>query len=433
MAYLYKINENYTASIELLNIACKISTNNINKNNLIYYNLNDSLIEIYEVLNNATAIDSLRKINNKIKRRNYIDKNLFTVSMFFKVNYWVFLSIIFILLLLYIFYYKYLREKILIISAKKGYLKITKYYTNKGVFNNICDTIKIDIFTQVINKRQTNIFKQIIKNNSSFSDYVKSDILITVIRTQQIDLLKLIINKTSDLYAKDFKKNSILMYAINNRLDNYLIKYFVDKGGNVNLKDKTSKTLLMYIIENKCFDSFNYLIKNGADIDATDKNNKSVFNYALISEQEDFLKLLLNKNINLSSSLIYAVNKGQIHTINYLLKIGADTNSVDNKGKSVLMNVIENVSFFIKIGLPEDAKEQIDFAIILINKGANINYLDTNNKSVLMYAAENNLTNISKIIIDKGANISLRDRNNWSVLMYAHKNKKNIEIIKLLS
>jgi ankyrin repeat protein len=96
--------------------------------------------------------------------------------------------------------------------------------------------------------------------------------------------------------------------------------------------------------------------------------------------------------------------------MSYLLDEGADIESVDNEGKTPLMNAIYS--------------KHKDLAKLLIGKGANVNVKEPNGWSPLMFAIMHGQADIVKSLIKAGADVNAKTKDGETALQRAEKIEK---------
>jgi hypothetical protein len=96
-----------------------------------------------------------------------------------------------------------------------------------------------------------------------------------------------------------------------------------------------------------------------------------------------------------NSTLSAAVDKGQIATIDELLRAGADANSSNDAGITVLMVAVVH--------------RQHEAVGRLLDGGARINAQDDRGKTALMWAAAYRDPDIAHLLLERGADASIRD------------------------
>jgi hypothetical protein len=118
-----------------------------------------------------------------------------------------------------------------------------------------------------------------------------------------------------------------------------------------------------------------------------------------------------------SKSLNQAVVDGDIDQVKTQISAGADVNSKNRMGWTLLQTAIRN--------------KQTEIAQLLIDKGADVNAKDNRGKTPLHFAVESGQKAIVETIIAKGADVNVMDARADNALSLAKKNNQN-EIADLL-
>ena len=155
------------------------------------------------------------------------------------------------------------------------------------------------------------------------------------------------------------------------------------------------------------------------------------------------------------SSLIEAIEKGDVQTVTELIKTGADVNAKDDNGKTPLMYSI--CLYSEKPGvLPYDGRAlnvwdpksktagivyiayKKELTGLLLSKGADVNAKDISGKTALMVAAESPWKEQPQeegpveLLLSKGANVNAKDNNGMTALDFAVKadHKRAIALLR---
>jgi len=117
--------------------------------------------------------------------------------------------------------------------------------------------------------------------------------------------------------------------------------------------------------------------------------------------------------------------------------MGADVNSKDDKGESILTLAFESEDKTILNLLTKHPKIEIDYKEVFfsicksnnldlvklaIENGADVNQLDIYGSSPLMKAVDTGNLEIVKYLVENGADVSLKNSDNESALMIANEN-----------
>ncbi len=154
-----------------------------------------------------------------------------------------------------------------------------------------------------------------------------------------------------------------------------LKKYVLD-GGDPNLLDEKGNSLLLLAIMNNDLRAFKFLLENGATFNfrneqGNPKERLVVMEQAAISENEEFLQMLLEK--------------------------GADPNSLDSYLKyGVLLQAVMTTK-------PKNVK-------LLVSYGADINAVGPNGKTPIHSAIAIKNFEIANYLLDNGADLTIKDK-----------------------
>lgn len=198
------------------------------------------------------------------------------------------------------------------------------------------------------------------------------------------------------------------------------------------IPDNAGNLPLMIVIKNNTSNNHSQvqmlrlLIELGADVDAQNDNLRTALMMAAFFGKLSLVKLLkhFHASYNLRdnsgmTALHYAIDGGDIDTINYMLQTGADVNAVDiQNGWSPLIRAA---------CMNADA----EVAHILIKHNADVNILDNEKKSALMIATINGNVPFVDILLKNKADIYITNKFGKSLYELA-KSMDRIEMIEFL-
>jgi len=262
---------------------------------------------------------------------------------------------------------------------------------------------------------------------------------------------------------------------INKQLFNYILsqdwanfKKLITETGEIdlNIRDESSNYLIQYIILYNKVDLFDILIEKKCKIDIIDNDGKIMLYYVIKYNYYDLLVKMLNTTY-IGLSLINFKDKNKIYPIHYavmfnnenmiklLLEKENNINIKDNNGFTPLMYALKNKNYSIikmiienpgiNLNLTNNIGEcalhiacsyNQDSVVELLLKYSNIdiNIQDLQNKfSSLMYSVVLNNFNITNMLLENpNINMLLQDSLGNTVLHHAILEKSNEDIIKLL-
>ena len=104
------------------------------------------------------------------------------------------------------------------------------------------------------------------------------------------------------------------------------------------------------------------------------------------------------------TALMRAATRDNRRKVSFLLKIGADINARDKKGKTVLFH-----SYGFHMG-------SIEMVRLLIRSGADVNIADNKGNTVLMYACSIGSLEFVKILLEAGTDVNCKNQQGKTAL-----------------
>jgi ankyrin repeat protein len=187
---------------------------------------------------------------------------------------------------------------------------------------------------------------------------------------------------------------------------------------------KNKDTLLHIACEKGDLESVKLLIEKGADVNS-EINGLTPFNIALNIHKTKIVKALLDGGVEASSIdengkslLINACEKGNVEIVKMLIAKGAEPNIDLGNGETLLSLVCE--------------KGNVEIARTLINAGLDVNYSHPNGHSLLHKACINRDIEIVKILIEKGADVNVQTASGLTPMDIALFINEDKEVVKAL-
>lgn len=223
-----------------------------------------------------------------------------------------------------------------------------KDYYSSYTDEEIIDFIKEGDFKTIKQLIESKIID--VNYNLDIDEYFKRTILIQAIKYKQTDIINYLLENNADVnlalgYSTPLIE-AILMH------DRELVRKLIDLGADVNLAaELTGFTPLMASAILRDITITELLIEKNADIEARDDNDINALIYAVNFDNEDMVKLLLEKGADANTvakienehteisptPLMNAAYKGNTNIINMLLENNADINYATDFGITALM------------------------------------------------------------------------------------------------
>jgi len=305
-----------------------------------------------------------------------------------------------------------------------------------------------------IQAQNISIIKYLIDQKADLEIVNKSiKILENIVKDNNLDLLKYLINQKLDIInAKDFEKNTLLIYAV--RYENEsIINYLLEKGARTDdLKIDIDIELFEKILNLKHPELFDILYNNN-NIDVNKKNDagKTMLHYAIECGNEQIIEYLMNcgaKISNIEKEILECLKRSHnLNVLKILIANNFDINMEDQYGKTLLnyaildgdeaiINDLINCGAYIRnfdTEIINSLKNCYNLSVlkILTDNGFNINMEDEYGKTLLIHAIQEDAFNIVKDLIENGADANKEDRDGNTPLIAAIKNE-NVEIVEYL-
>lgn len=186
---------------------------------------------------------------------------------------------------------------------------------------------------------------------------------------------------------------------------------------------KFSEPLLISAIKMNADKAVPLLLQYGADINAQDELGNTALHHAIFSHiRGSLIPLLINakadihrKNLK-GESVIFAAARNFPDWVEYLHKLGADYNSIDNKGNTLLMHALETDS---------------DSFLIFLSNAANVNQQNNAGETALSLAVKNDKRWAIQRLLIAGADIHQKNKAGETLALIAYK-ARNYKLLEFL-
>ena len=267
-------------------------------------------------------------------------------------------------------------------------------------------------------------------------------LLMLMLSRERPQMAKFLVRQGADVNALsvDGRRRTPLMYAATGNLPG-MVRYLVRQGARVDAVDADGRSALIHAVRLGLPEVVEALLKKGASTAILDNEGRTALMYAAMrphdrraSERRNLqrflfqappstntrrlLALLLKNGAQLDqrdlygrTALAYAVEKGALQSVRFLLKAGADPNEADDGGVTPLM-------LAASLGILDDDHPR-DKIKLLLRHGAYVNLVDHDGRTPLMFAAQHKLSKTAGLLMDHGAEPDFQDSDGMTALMYA--------------
>ncbi|KAL6594778.1 ankyrin repeat-containing domain protein, partial [Neocallimastix sp. 'constans'] len=209
-------------------------------------------------------------------------------------------------------------------------------------------------------------------------------------------------------------RNALLFYAIrNNNFDivYYLMNYAKKNNINMNIIDSHGTTPLHFAYKNNFGKILEYLL-SVLNINQKDRNGNTLLHCTIEDNNIKWMTKLIHLGANVNSINYYgnsildgAIAKGDFNLLMQLLKSNRlRIQGFNERGYTPIISVLLSKKFNLK------NKEII--ITQFINKGTNLNIVGEDNKTPISYALKYKYANIISLLINNGANINVLEFKN---------------------
>jgi ankyrin repeat protein len=271
--------------------------------------------------------------------------------------------------------------------------------------------------------------------------------LIVAARWGYTQVVKLLLDKGANIEARESDGTTALLAAAAwGKTD--VVALLIEKGANLNAKDNQQQTATM-LADHNHHPELAAMLRKVSEAPTTRDVNALAQSTAFTEKLNSYLPDL-QKGVSIDVLLDRAVRAGDADVAAVLIEKGANVNSPDTDGGTILIKAAklgnaEMAKLLLDKGANIEAKAQygrtaLIYAItddrmgivkLLLEKGANTEAKDNAGETALTDAISNDKIDAMKALLAKGANVEARDQYGETMLIYAISNNK-IDVAKLL-
>ncbi|SDR76875.1 Ankyrin repeat [Polaribacter sp. KT25b] len=242
-----------------------------------------------------------------------------------------------------------------------------------------------------------------------------------------VEIMKHLIAKGAQTDVIDTHGNTYMNFAASTgQLKKEVYEYAFKVGADITKEKNHDDANALLLIASHLKDDklVDYFISKGATLNDKDINDNGLFEYAAKGGNIQFLKILLNREVNKGkNAMIFAANgsrrsQNKLETYLFLEKNGIKPNIVDANNRNPLHYIARN------------NKDLASFKYF-INKGVSINLQDKDGNSPFINAASNNSLEIVTFLSKYVKDINLKNKNGVSALTNSV-NRNSVDVIEFL-
>lgn len=286
-------------------------------------------------------------------------------------------------------------------------------------------SVKKSILYELTELEDLELCKLVIKKGGNFKEKFEGNSLLHLSsKIGNKNLVSLYLDYALLIDEKGENGETALMIALK-KSKNELVKYLISKNANINIANTNGDTPLSLAVGNADIEIVRQLIDNGGDINHLNEygntllmecvkgdNSKKMETFQIISLLVKEGLNINSKNIYGNTALSYTINKRNIKTLKYLIKLKADVNVTDSLGNTPIHKIVL-LSLFDRL----KNKELDEIFEILFQAGSNPNLKNNEGLTPLHLAVkpfkekdEKAALQVAQKLLDYSADPSIEDK-----------------------
>lgn len=256
--------------------------------------------------------------------------------------------------------------------------------------------------------------------------------------------VKTLLDLGSAVDALDSRGNSPMVFGAGAGLKNYDVYNLFKEQGVDLAKEKNQQGANLLLLASPYLETeedLEFFYKNGMTLSSTDDEGNGIFNYASKRGNTDFLKLLIDKDVDFKSAnknggnaFMFAAQgtrgfNNSIEIYYFLQEMGLKPNVVTKDGNAPLHRIAyskvdKNIfEFFIKAGASVDQKDAegntpflnassrntLEVVQLMAEYSKQIKATNAKGQSALMLAVANNSPEVVEFLLQKGLDVKAKD------------------------
>ncbi|OJH31527.1 Phosphocholine transferase AnkX [Wolbachia endosymbiont of Armadillidium vulgare] len=296
------------------------------------------------------------------------------------------------------------------VAAQEGKLRSIRFLIGKIESMNFEDNLYAEPDELVKAVRQRERLKSLINEKDKFG-YTP---LQYAAKNGKWDIVNLFLDKTAERNPDDVANKdrfsiswTTVHYAVYNgdlNLLNDIFQFLSDKNTVMNMKDSSGWAPLHYAVYYNALDVVKFLVNKGADINAKDKDSRTPLDLATRKGYLDIAGIL--KQVQLDRKLLTTVESGGFNEAGGLIAQGANVDTKDEDGSTLLYSAAE--------------MGDLDIIRFLLDNGANIGTKNGKYQATPLHGAVANYRlDVVRLLLSRSANVNAEDKYHWTPLHYA--------------
>ena len=252
--------------------------------------------------------------------------------------------------------------------------------------------------------------------------------IIEAVRLNNYDLVQYLLSHHADVKKVYDDGNTILLYAVKEKVRNDIIAALIKAGADVNATDSSGYSLLMLAVRDNNLELLKVLLDNYADFSGKTPDGKNILSFALENNaSKEVLEQLLIKGADVNATdedgsvlILRALAAGKEDVAKLFMQYGADINAENANHDTVLTYVLEN-------------KTGDDFVADIFTHSLDVkNNLPKYNKPLWKILAEQNKIDLLKIVLQNMGGGAVADANGEIPVVYAMDNSENQKLKEVI-
>lgn len=329
-------------------------------------------------------------------------------------------------------------------AFRAGNMEAIKYCINKGAEKNSKDEEGKTIFILAAESGDLKITRFCINEldmDPKALSYKHETALMLAARTGNTSLLNYLIGLGIEMEAENSDGETALFYALEAD-DNAAFSFLVNNNADISHITNDKSTLLIKAAKEEQTEAMRLLLNAGIDVNAKNAMGQTAFEYVFgaFTPDDNLINLFLEKGADIETKdsrgrtlLFLAIEEGDLEKVKTLKTRGANINVYDNQNNRPKVSSSQMVGYLVENGADINAVDHrhdtylcdaltlndLKLAHFLIQKGIDINQNCYFEEPPLIKAIEEENIPFIKLLVNNNADVNAIGYFNKSVMDYA--------------